>query len=156
MKSLSYIFLVAIFALAAAVNVHADPGSPGFGMGPGFGVADPELMIEHMADHLDLDDSQRASIQRTLEAVRPQAEALREKVQSNREALHALETSDPAYETTLNNLALSQGQLATEATLLAARVRSEIGEVLTDEQRAKLERGRSRMKTSFGRRTGRR
>ena len=145
MKHTPYVVLVAVLVAAFAINAQANPRAQMFG-GPGFGIPDPEIMIEHMADHLDLDDTQRASIENILEAVQPEAEALRERFRENREALHALDASDPAYDTTLNNLALSQGQLATEGVLLATRVRTEIHAVLTDEQVEKLERGKARMK----------
>ncbi len=153
MKNTPYVVLVAVLIAAFSINAYANPRGHGFG-GPGFGFPDPTLMIEHMADHLDLDDAQRATIGNILEAVRPEAEALREQFRANREALHALDTSDPAYETTLNNLAMSQGQLATEGILLATRIRTEIRAVLTDEQAEKLERGKERMKKRIQRRFG--
>lgn len=145
MKTTSYVILVAVLAAAFSLSAQANPRMQAFG-GPGFGIPDPEIMLEHMADYLDLDDAQRASIENILEAVRPEAEALRERFRENHEALHTLDAGDPAYETTLNNLALSQGQLATEGVLLATRVRTEIRAVLTDEQAQKLERGKARMK----------
>ena len=49
----------------------------------------------------------------------------------------------------LNNIALSNGELATSATLLMTSVRNQVHEVLTDEQIAKLERGKERMKKRF-------
>lgn len=144
-KNYPYVILVAVLVAAFSINAQANPRGPGIGM-PGFGIPDPGMMLEHMADHLDLDGAQRATIENIVEAVRPEAEALRERFRANREALSALDASDPAYETTLNNLALSQGQLATEGVLLATRIRTEINAVLTDEQREKLERGKRRMK----------
>ena len=67
----------------------------------------------------------------------------------SREALASLETGDPAYSTALNDIAVSNGQLATEGTLLFTRVRSEVHAVLTDEQRDKLARGKERMRQAF-------
>jgi t-SNARE complex subunit (syntaxin) len=65
---------------------------------------------------------------------------------ANRDALESLDPSDPAYDTTLQNIAISNGELATAGTLLKARVRGEAHAVLTEEQSAKLERGKARMK----------
>ena len=65
---------------------------------------------------------------------------------ANRDALESLDPSDPAYDTMLQNIAMSNGQLATEGTLLMVRVRGEAHAVLTEEQIAKLERGKTRMK----------
>ena len=150
------IALLAILSMAAfSISAQAGPGGPPgmFGAGPGMGFGGPRMMLEHMADHLDLDDAQRDAVRNILEAAQPEIQALREQAKANREALQALDASDPSYSTTLNNIALSNGQLATEGTLLFTRVRGEVNAVLTDEQRAKLERGKQRMKAAFERRT---
>ncbi len=147
MKSTGLALLAAI-ALAMVSSV-ATAGPGGFG-GPG--MAEPRLMLEHMADHLDLDDVQRASVENIIEAVRPEFEALREQRRANREAIEALDPTDPLYSTELNRVAVSNGELATQATLLMARVRSEVHAVLTDEQIAKLERSKERMQNRVKRR----
>lgn len=139
-------------ALSTTAQAHRGGGSPGFfGGGPDGAFSGPVLMMEHMADHLDLDDVQRDQVQNIVDAARPEIEALREQLRANREALSALETEDPAYSTQLNDIAVSNGQLATEATLLFTRVRSEINAVLTEEQRAKLARGKERVHQAFER-----
>ena len=155
MKTLSAVLLAGFLTLALSASVFADfGGGPrgGFGPGGGPGFAGPELMLEHMADHLDLDDTQRASVQNILEAARPEFEALREQARSNRETLRAIDTSDPAYSAIVNDIAVSNGELATQGTLLATRVRSEIRGILTDEQLEKLERARDRMHAAAERR----
>ena len=139
MKKLTVALKACITLAAFASTVYAGPG-------PGFGLGNPELMFEHMSDHLDLDATQHDTVQNILEAAKPEIEALREQVRANREALQALDPDDPAYATQLNNLALSNGQLATDGTLLATRIRTEIDAVLTDEQRQKLARGKERMR----------
>ena len=136
---------VAIAGLAGAVYAAPGFGPEPFPGGPG----NPALMLEHMADHLDLDDAQRDAVNNILEAAKPEVQALREKVRSNREALEALDVNDAAYSAELNNIAISNGELATEATLLFTRIRTEVHAVLTDEQIAKLERGKERMKRRF-------
>ena len=109
-------------------------------------------LLEHMADHLDLTDEQRTSVKTILEAAKPEIEAVREQARANHEALQALDPADPAYDAELNNIALSNGELATTGTLLAVRVRSEVHAILTEEQIAKLERGKERMKKRMERR----
>ena len=153
MKKLTTVLLSLGLMAALSTNVQAGPagGPPGlFGGGPGF--PGPGLMLEHMADHLDLDDAQQESVRNILEAARPEIEALRDQVRANREALEALDTSDAAYSAELNNIAISNGQLATEGTLLFSRIRTEVSAVLTDEQREKLARGKERMRKAYGRR----
>ena len=144
----------AIFATAAQAHRGGPPGL--FGGGPDGAFPGPGLMIEHMADHLDLDDAQRAQVQNIVEAARPEIEALREQLRANREALETLVTDDPAYATQLNDIAVSNGQLATEGTLLFTRVRNEIHAVLTEEQLEKLARGKDRMRQAFQHRSKRR
>ncbi len=133
---------LAVISTAALAERGGPPGM--FGGFPG-----PGLMLEHMADHLDLDDAQRDAVNNILEAAKPEIEALREKARANREALEALDANDAAYSTELNNIAMSNGELATEGTLLFTRIRADVHAVLTDEQIAKLERGKERMKKRF-------
>ncbi len=148
--------VLSIAAFATTAQAHRG-GPPGlFGGGPDGAFPGPGLMIEHMADHLDLDDTQRAQVQNIVEAARPEFEALREQLRANREALQSLATDDPAYATQLNDIAVSNGQLATEGTLLFTRVRNEIHAVLTDEQLEKLARGKERMRQAFEQRSRRR
>jgi Spy/CpxP family protein refolding chaperone len=147
MKSTGLALLAAV--ALAMVSSAATAGPGGFG-GPG--MAEPRLMLEHMADHLDLDDIQRETVENIIEAVKPEFESLREQGRANREAIAALDPADPAYSTELNRVAVSNGELATQATLLMARVRTEVNAVLTDEQIAKLERSRERMQKRIKRR----
>ena len=138
---------MAIFATSAQAHRGGPPGL--FGGGPGGGFGGPGLMIEHMADHLDLDDVQREQIQNIVEAASPEFESLREQLRANREALESLATDDPAYSTQLNDIAVSNGELATEGTLLFTRVRGEVQAILTEEQLEKLKRGKERMRQAF-------
>ncbi|MDH4047093.1 MAG: Spy/CpxP family protein refolding chaperone [Gammaproteobacteria bacterium] len=102
--------------------------------GPGFGLPNPAMITGRIAEHLGLDETQRESVDNIMSAAKPEMEALRDKARANHEVLRALDSGDPE----VMNIAASNGELATEATLLFARVRGEIDAVLTDEQRAKL------------------
>ena len=158
MKVHTFVLLAVLSTAVFATNAQAHRGGPPglFGGGPDGGFGGPGLMIEHMADHLDLDDVQREQVQNIVEAAKPEFEALREQLRANREALQSLATDDPAYSTQLNDIAVSNGELATEGTLLFTRVRSEIHAVLTEEQLDKLERGKERMHQAFEQRSKRR
>ena len=133
----------ALLALLAsgllATSVYADfdgkkgPRDRNFD-GPGFGMPNPNMISGRMAERLGLDEAQRESVDNIMSAAKPEIKALREKAKANRDALKALDSSDPEVQ----NIAISNGELATEATLLFARVRGEIDAVLTDEQRAEL------------------
>ncbi len=150
MKAVTVI-LVAVLAVAGTASFAY--AGPGFGPGPMGGFArDPELMLEHMTDHLDLTDDQQAAIANIIEANRAEGQAIREQLKANRQAIQALDPADASYEAELNNIALSNGELATAGTLLAVRVKSEVKAVLTDEQIEKLQRGKERMKKRFKKR----
>src|SRR5210317_1388558 len=100
--------------LVTAVPTTGAIAGSGFGGGPMPGVlGNLEFMIERMADHLDLTDDQRVSIENILKAAKPEIEALRDQAMANRDALESLDPSDPAYDTTLQNIAISNGELAT-------------------------------------------
>lgn len=129
--------IVSVAVLSTAAFAAAGEGRRGpdrdFG-GPGFGMPEPGKMIERMADRLDLDEAQHESLTNIVSAAKPQIDALREKARANRKALRALDATDPEVQT----IAISNGELATEGTLLFTQIRSDINAVLTDEQRAKL------------------
>ncbi len=146
MKTFSAVLLAGVLTLALSASAFADFGGPR----GGFGFGGPRMMLEHMADHLDLDDTQRATVRNILEAARPEFQALREQARANREALQALDAGDPS----VNDIAISNGELATQGTLLAHRVRNEVRAVLTDEQIEKFERSRDRMREAAQRRFG--
>lgn len=94
---------------------------------------------ERMADRLELDETQRQAVENIQLAAEPEIIALRERKQANREKMKALDPNDPNRSALLNDIAVEQGQLATESTLLFDRVRTELSAVLTEEQRAKAE-----------------
>jgi Spy/CpxP family protein refolding chaperone len=146
----------AMLLLAFTSSAVAGPGDgarAGFG-GPGFDFPRPALMLEHMADHLDLDEIQRQEVSNILEAAKPEFQVLREAARANREALDALDPATANYSADLDAIAAENGRLATEGTLLAVRVRGEVHAVLTDEQIAKLERGKERLRGAIEQRRG--
>ena len=134
-------------ALAIAVPATQVSAKPGFGGDPLMaGAGNPEMMLEHMADHLDLTDEQRDAVKNILQAAQPEVEALRDQVRANRDAIKELDPTDAADMAEVNNIAISNGELATNGTLLAVRIRGEVHAVLTDDQIAKLDRSVNRFK----------
>ncbi|MDH3621178.1 MAG: Spy/CpxP family protein refolding chaperone [Gammaproteobacteria bacterium] len=133
----AFLALVSTAMLSASAFACDGEGRRGpdrqFG-GPGFGIPAPGMIMGRMADRLDLDDTQRESVKNIMESAKPELQALREKLRANHDALKALEANDPEAQ----NIAISNGELATEGTLLASRIRGEIDAVLTVEQRAQL------------------
>ena len=110
------------------------------------GGHDFDRMVEHMSRLLELDDAQEQAIGNIVEAVRPEINALRERAAANREALHALNVADTDYEVQLQKLAVENGELATQLTLLQGRVRAQVSGELTPEQQATLSERRAKMR----------
>ena len=110
---------------------------------------DPARMLERMTRHLDLDDIQSQTIGNILEAARPEIDALRERAQTTREAMHELDVDDPDYGSNLQRLSTEIGALTSEATLLHGRLRADVFAELTPEQRERAAEGRGRMRHRF-------
>ncbi len=113
------------------------------------GGPDIDRIVEHMSRRLDLDETQELAIRNIVDAAKPEAEALRQQAQSNREALHELDVTDAEFDAKLQNYASRNGELVTQMTLLHGRVMAKVSAELTDEQRAKLSEGRDGMRKRF-------
>ncbi len=113
------------------------------------GFGDPARMLERMTRHLDLDDTQSQTIRNIIEASRPEIDALRERAQTARKAMHELDVNDPYYGNNLQNLSTQIGALTSEATLLHGRLRADVFAELTPEQRERAAEGRGRMRHRF-------
>lgn len=111
---------------------------------------DPERMLKKMTRHLDLDETQTQNIENIMTAAKPEIDALRERAQATRKAMHDLDVSDPGYGTDLQNLSTQIGALTAEATLLHGRLRADVLAQLTDEQRERAAEGRRKMSDRFG------
>lgn len=107
------------------------------GMGA-MGPRDPARMIERMSSHLDLDELQQEKLNNIMIAAKPEFDELRSRQKANREAIQALDVNDPDYSTELEYLAAENGELVATKTMLMGRIRAEINNELTDEQREKL------------------
>lgn len=134
---------------AAHGGSHAGMRGPGAGFGM-HGMPDPERMVGHISSWLELDETQTQELTNVVLAVKPQLLALREKARANREAIAALDGSASDYGVNIHNLAVENGQIATEMTLLVSQLRVDIHSKLTDEQRQKLTEGANRMRHGRG------
>jgi Spy/CpxP family protein refolding chaperone len=113
------------------------------------GEPDFDRMVEHMSRRLELDETQEQAIRNIVDAAKPEVESLRAQAKANREAMHALDTADADYDVKLQNLAIQNGELVTQLTLLHGRVMAQVNAELTDEQREKFAEGRERMHKRF-------
>ena len=104
------------------------------------GFRDPSRMIERMSRYLELDDLQQQKLNNVMVAAKPEVDELRRRAESNRESMRVLDVSDPEYSSKLTELAAEKGEIATSSTLLKGRIRAEINNELTDEQRQMLKK----------------
>jgi protein CpxP len=156
MKKQAFIALsVAVLALGsvAASAAHGGPGGKGLHSGAGMHEGgDPVRMVKHLSDELDLDQAQRQEIENVISAAKPEMDALRERAEANRKAMHELDVNDSNHDTRLTELASEKGAIATEQALLHGRLKSDIHAVLTPEQREKLAESAAKMRERFEKR----
>lgn len=93
--------------------------------------------IDRMADELNLDEKQVAKMRAIQDKYRPKTQALRDKYRDNRKALRALMDKDKVKESDIRKLADAQGKIKADKIVLKSKMKLEMDEVLTKEQRAK-------------------
>jgi Spy/CpxP family protein refolding chaperone len=148
---------VALFAASSGTAV-AGPGSDGeghehkqrFRHAAGMQDAgDPERMVSHLTQKLELDQTQQQEIGNIVSAAKPELDALRDRAEANRSAMHELDFNEGDYDVRLQALATEKGEIATEQALLHGRLKSEINAVLTPAQRQQLAAASDRMRDRF-------
>jgi Spy/CpxP family protein refolding chaperone len=126
------------------LRVHAGAGMHEHG--------DPERMVKHLSRKLDLDQAQQQQIGNIVLAAQPEIDALRERAEANRKAMHELDVNDSDHDARLGALATEKGAIATEQALLHGKLKSEINAVLTPEQRQELAATAGEMRDRFRKR----
>jgi periplasmic protein CpxP/Spy len=118
-----------ILAVAAAIaqGMH--------GQGPGGGF---NHMLEFFTDYLDLTSAQQAQVKAIWEKEKPTLKPLMQQMRQNHAAMQALETSGPFDEAKTRALATSNAQTMIELQVQHARIKSEMIQVLTPEQKTKF------------------
>ncbi len=140
MKTLRTTLAAALSALAiAALTASAALAYPG-GHGPGkrHRGPHPEMMIEHMAEVLDLDEATVAEMQAVVQGTHEQGEALHTEIREARETMHdmmkAEELDREAIMAQVDRLAALEG----DALRLRIGTLLDVRALLTPEQRAAL------------------
>lgn len=153
LQFVSIMLMVSLMGFAWAGPEQDDEGRRGMHHGHSrmlHGGPNFDRIVEHMSRRLELDETQQQKIHNIVDAARPQAEALQEQAKANREAMHSLDSADPDYDVKLQNLAVKNGELVTQLTLLHGRVIADVHAELTDEQKAKMSQIRDRMSERRG------
>lgn len=96
-------------------------------------------MLGFYSQQLDLTSSQQDQIKAIWEKEKPALQPLMQQEHQNREAMKALETSGPFDEAKTRALATQNAQTMVEMQVQHARIKSEMIQVLTADQKTKLQ-----------------
>lgn len=145
MKSIQFRLLVAALAVLLGTTIaHSQtadtsappPPMPGIDAhGHGFGMA--EHMMGFFADYLNLSDAQQAQMKGIMQKEHANLKPLIEEMRQTRQQLHQYEegTFDEA---SVRKLATQKAQTQIELTVAETRIHSELFQVLTADQQAKM------------------
>jgi periplasmic protein CpxP/Spy len=123
------ILTIGVVLLLAAAAVIAE-GRHGYG-GPGGD-------FRHMLRQLDLTSDQHAQVKAIFEKEKPTLQPLMQQMQQSHAAMSALEAAGPFDEAKVTALATQNSQTMIQLQVEHERVRSEIIQILTPDQKAKL------------------
>jgi Spy/CpxP family protein refolding chaperone len=135
MKSNHLKLTIAALAVTLIAGVAvSQAGGPGHMHGGMYG----DHMLQFYTDALDLTDAQQAQAKDILARQKAAAEPLFKQMGQSHEAMTQLEQSGTFDETKVRVLAAQQSQNMIEMTVAEARAKSELYQILTAEQKAKL------------------
>jgi protein CpxP len=95
-------------------------------------------MLEFFTDYLDLSGAQQAQVKAIWEKEKPTLQPLMKQMHQNHADMQALETSGPFDEAKTRALATSNAQTMIELQVQHARIKSEMIQVLTPDQKTKF------------------
>lgn len=99
----------------------------------------PMDRVKYLLRKLDLSSEQREEVDTILEAAKPEFKANIKAMRANHHQLHSLIRGDHVDQQNIQTTADAQGELASNLTMLSARVHTDIFKVLTEEQREKAQ-----------------
>jgi protein CpxP len=134
MKSTRIRILTIGAAVILAVTAAIAQGMHGRG-GPGGGF---NHMLEFFSDYLDLTSAQQAQVKAIWEKEKPTLKPLMQQMRQNHADMLALENSGPFDEAKTRALAASNAQTMIELQVQHARIKSEMMQVLTPDQKTKF------------------
>jgi len=122
--------------LAGRFSAGAFPRGGHSGFGP--------RIFGRIARDLDLSGDQKARIKAILRAHAPEIETQMKASAAARQAVHDAVLAQPVDEAAIRSAAARLGQVHADGAVLFARVRTEVEPILTDDQRAKIQKFRER------------
>lgn len=132
------VILAAAAAIAQGMHGHRGPGG-------GF-----DHMLGFYTHHLDLTSDQQAQVKAIWEKEKPALEPLWKQMHQNHADMDALQASGPFDEVKTRALATQQAQTTIEMEVQHARIKSEMMQVLTADQKAKLAQIEARHESHMG------
>lgn len=100
--------------------------------------------VARMAQHLSLDETQKANVATIFERNKPARTALRERGKAHHQAMKALDPAARDYSARAQVLADEAGNLARDRVLQRTQLNAELATVLSAEQMAKLKQREGR------------
>ena len=119
----------------------------------GFGHRDSGLgnILGMMGDYLDLTDAQRTQMKAILTKEKPTIQPLMQQLKQGHQQMRQLEEAGAFDEAKVRAVATQQSQAMTELMVQTARIKSEMMQVLTPDQKTKLVAFEARQQARFQR-----
>jgi len=136
MKSARFRFLSIGAAVLLGVAALLAQGMHGHGDHMGF---DFDRMLKFYSDKLDLSSTQQDQLKAIWEKEKPTLQPLMQQMRQNHAAMDALQASGPFDEAKTRALATQNAQTMIELQVQHARIKSEMMQVLTPDQRTKFQ-----------------
>jgi Spy/CpxP family protein refolding chaperone len=106
-------------------------------------------MLGFFSEYLDLTDAQRAQVKEIMAKEKPTLQPLFQQMAQGHRDLRQLEMSGTFDEAKVRALASQQAQTMTEVIVQKARIQSELVQILTPEQKAKMNQFMERHEQRF-------
>jgi Spy/CpxP family protein refolding chaperone len=117
------------------------------------GMGFEQHMLSMMTDYLDLTEAQQAQVKQIFDNEKPNVTPLMEQLKQSHQQMRQLEESGAFDEAKVRALASQQAQTITDLIVEKAKIKSQIFNVLTPEQKAKavrfMDRHEQRMQRRF-------
>jgi periplasmic protein CpxP/Spy len=111
-------------------------------------------MLGMMGDYLDLSDAQRTQMKAILTKEKPTIQPLMQQLRQGNQQIRQLEQAGTFDETKVRTVATQQVRAMTELMVQRARIKSEMMQVLTADQKTKLAAFEARQQARFQRHFG--
>ena len=144
-RQIRLLVIAGVLTLAAAIAVSQTVRRAHMHGGGMFG----EHQLQFFTDYLDLTDTQQAQAKEILAKEKPTIQPLVQQMKDSRRQLHQLEMSGTFEEGKVRNLAALQAQTMTELIVQKARIHSELIQILTPDQKSKLNKFMERHEQRF-------